>query len=82
MIAALNVALDTKLSPEYFKNPYSFYQNETLGDPAAAAAKLGFTARFGIESGIRDYLAGSGHTAPAAEKTVIIPPTEAPTRAK
>ncbi|MHB2025596.1 MAG: NAD-dependent epimerase/dehydratase family protein [Elusimicrobiota bacterium] len=50
------------LEPEYFKNPYSFYQNETLGDPASAK-KIGFEAKFSIASAIREYL-GSGR-APA-----------------
>ena len=57
IIAALRDVLGTALETEYFDNPYGFYQNETLGDPAAAAAALGFTARWSIEDGIRDYLA-------------------------
>jgi len=59
VIAALNVALDTKLSPEYFKNPYSFYQNETLGDPAKARKAFGFAAAWTAERGIQDYIGGT-----------------------
>ncbi|HXS99555.1 MAG TPA: ADP-glyceromanno-heptose 6-epimerase [Elusimicrobiota bacterium] len=59
VIAALNVALDTKLSPEYFKNPYSFYQNETLGDPAKARKAFGFAAAWTAERGIQDYIGGA-----------------------
>lgn len=58
VIAELNKVLGTSLEPEYFDNPYSFYQNETQGDPAAAAAGLGFTAKFSAADGIRDYFAG------------------------
>ncbi|OGS42501.1 MAG: hypothetical protein A3J79_11500, partial [Elusimicrobia bacterium RIFOXYB2_FULL_62_6] len=32
IIQELNAVLGAALKPEYFKNPYSFYQNETLGD--------------------------------------------------
>jgi ADP-L-glycero-D-manno-heptose 6-epimerase len=59
VIAALNVALETKLSPEYFKNPYSFYQNETLGDPNKARKAFGFAAAWTAERGIQDYMGGA-----------------------
>ena len=58
IIAHLNAALGTNLEPEYFKNPYAFYQNETLGDPAKAGKEFGFTARFTTLQGIEDYLGG------------------------
>ncbi len=56
VIAALNDALGTGLSPEYIKNPYSFYQNETLGDPAKALKSFGFSAQWTAERAIRDYI--------------------------
>lgn len=56
IVQHLNAVLGTRLEPEYFKNPYSFYQNETLGDPALAARHLQFSAQFDAEKGIRDYL--------------------------
>jgi ADP-L-glycero-D-manno-heptose 6-epimerase len=59
IIAALNQALGTNLAPEYFKNPYSFYQNETLGDPAKARKAFGFAASWTAERGIADYIAGA-----------------------
>jgi ADP-L-glycero-D-manno-heptose 6-epimerase len=59
IVAALNVALGTKLAPEYFKNPYSFYQNETLGDPAKARKAFGFAAAWTAERGIADYIGGA-----------------------
>jgi len=58
IIEALNGVLGTSLTTEYFENPYGFYQDETLGDPAAAASALGFTARFDMAAGIKDYLGG------------------------
>jgi ADP-L-glycero-D-manno-heptose 6-epimerase len=56
IIRFLNPALGASFAPEYFKNPYSFYQNETLGDPALARRAFGFTAEFSVEKGILDYL--------------------------
>ena len=64
MIEALNAVLRTKLAPEYFKNPYPFYQNETLGDPAAAAGAFGFSAGTSIRKAVEDYF-GAGGQAPA-----------------
>jgi len=56
IIAALNQSLGTSLAPEYFKNPYSFYQNETLGDPAKARKAFGFAAQWTAERAISDYI--------------------------
>ena len=58
IIASLNEALGTSLSPEYFKNPYSFFQSETLGDPAKARKAFGFAAQWTAERGIQDYIGG------------------------
>jgi ADP-L-glycero-D-manno-heptose 6-epimerase len=58
VIAALNEALGTNLAAEYFKNPYSFFQNETLGDPSKARKAFGFAASWTAERGIKDYLGG------------------------
>ena len=41
---------------EYFKNPYGFYQNETLGDPKLALKSFGFKSAFSVEKGVQDYL--------------------------
>jgi ADP-L-glycero-D-manno-heptose 6-epimerase len=56
VIAQLNGVLGTNLEPDYFKNPYSFYQNETLGDPGAAVRDFKFAAEFTTAAAIRDYL--------------------------
>jgi ADP-L-glycero-D-manno-heptose 6-epimerase len=59
IVAALNATLGTSLQPEYIKNPYSFYQNETLGDPAKAQKAFGFRAQWTTERAIPDYIGGS-----------------------
>jgi ADP-L-glycero-D-manno-heptose 6-epimerase len=59
VISALNGALGANLAPEYFKNPYSFFQSETLGDPAAARKAFGFAASWPVERGIQDYIGGA-----------------------
>ena len=56
VIEILNEVLGTSYEPDYFDNPYSFYQNETRADTERAAELLGFKARYSIEEGIRDYL--------------------------
>jgi ADP-L-glycero-D-manno-heptose 6-epimerase len=59
IISNLNTVLGTTLEPEYFKNPYSFYQNETLGDPALAEKSFGFKARYSMALAIEDYFRGA-----------------------
>ncbi|MFA5140166.1 MAG: ADP-glyceromanno-heptose 6-epimerase [Elusimicrobiota bacterium] len=58
IVEVLNGVLRTSLAPDYFDNPYSFFQSQTQGDPSAAEKGLGFAARYGIEEGIQDYLGG------------------------
>lgn len=60
IVAALNAALRLALQPEYFKNPYSFYQNETLGDPVKARKAFGFAAQWSVERAIQDYVGAVG----------------------
>jgi len=56
LIRMLNPVLGARLKTEYFKNPYPFYQNETLGDPRRARKGFGFKAQYSAAEGIRDYL--------------------------
>jgi ADP-L-glycero-D-manno-heptose 6-epimerase len=56
VVKALNGTMGTSLEPEYFDNPYGFYQNHTQGDPAAARKALGFAAKWSVEAGVKDYL--------------------------
>ncbi|MBI4357949.1 MAG: ADP-glyceromanno-heptose 6-epimerase [Candidatus Omnitrophica bacterium] len=56
VIEILNEVLGANLSPDYFDNPYGFYQNRTQADTAQAERLLGFNAKWSIEEGIREYL--------------------------
>lgn len=57
VIAAINQFLGTKLEPDYFENPYSFYQPHTEADMSLAKKELNFTPQFPPAVGIPDYLA-------------------------
>ncbi|MDD5271047.1 MAG: NAD-dependent epimerase/dehydratase family protein, partial [Candidatus Omnitrophica bacterium] len=56
VIEALNRALKKDLTPEYFDNPYGFYQDRTHADISLSKAALKFSAKYGIEAGIKDYV--------------------------
>ena len=70
IVRFLNAALKAKLAPDYFKNPYSFYQNETLGDPARAKKAFGWQAAFSVEKGVQDYFGAREAPAPPAQAKV------------
>lgn len=55
MIEKLNKVLGTSFEPEYFDNPYPFYQNRTQADMRKARDTLGWEARFSLSEGIADY---------------------------
>ena len=56
VIAGLNAALGTKLEPEYFENPYSFFQNHTEADISETQKVLGYHPKFAaVAEGIRAY---------------------------
>jgi len=57
LVAVLNDVLGTSYGPEYFDNPYPFYQPFTQADLAAAKGQLGYSPKFSLEEGVRDYLA-------------------------
>lgn len=57
VIAELNKGLGTKLEPEYFENPYSFYQPHTEADMTLAKSVLNFSPQFPPAKGIADYVA-------------------------
>lgn len=56
VIAELNRALGTSLEPEYFENPYNFYQPHTQADMSRARQELGFQPAWTPQSGIADYV--------------------------
>ena len=70
VIQALNEALGTHLEPDYFDNPYDFYQNFTQADVSPAQKKLGWKCRFSTREGILDYVRNFLETA-AAPSTLL-----------
>lgn len=56
VIAELNRSLGTKLEPEYFDNPYSFYQPHTEADLTAAKNDLRYNPDYPPAKGIADYV--------------------------
>lgn len=56
VIDALNEAMGTQLKPDYFDNPYSFYQNFTQADMSHTRKAIGFQCRFSTREGILDYV--------------------------
>jgi ADP-L-glycero-D-manno-heptose 6-epimerase len=72
IVRALNVELGTTLEPDYFDNPYAFYQSFTQADMSRARKDLGFTPEYTLEKGIADYIRelrgpGKGASKPAAK---------------
>ncbi|MFH0772388.1 MAG: ADP-glyceromanno-heptose 6-epimerase [Candidatus Omnitrophota bacterium] len=65
VIESLNKAIGKNFKPEYFDNPYGFYQDQTQADMALSSSTLGFEAAYSLENGIKEYvqiLEGRGHT--------------------
>ena len=56
VVDALNKAMRKSLEPEYFDNPYSFYQNRTQADLRQAKALLNYRPEWSLEDGIADYV--------------------------
>jgi len=57
VIAALNKGLGSSLEPEYFENPYSFYQPHTEADMTLAKNELDYSPEYTPDRGIADYVA-------------------------
>ena len=56
VIECLNSAMEKDLSPEYFDNPYDFYQNKTQADLRRTKTYINYRPEWDIERGIRDYV--------------------------
>ena len=56
VIDALNEGLGTRLEPDYFDNPYSFYQDFTQADMSHTKREIGFEPQFSTREGILDYV--------------------------
>lgn len=55
VVTVLNGVLGTAFTPEYFDNPYPFYQPHTEADMTKTKHELGFVPSFSLEDGVRDY---------------------------
>ncbi len=56
VVRSLNAALGTSLEPDYFDNPYDFYQTFTEADLTRSKRDLGYNAKFELEPGVLDYM--------------------------
>ena len=56
LIAAINEALGSDLEPDYFDNPYDFYQNFTQADMSHNKKMTGFKPKYTTREGILDYI--------------------------
>jgi ADP-L-glycero-D-manno-heptose 6-epimerase len=57
VVAGLNKALHTKLEPDYFENPYAFFQNHTEADITQTTKILGYKPHFSeVAKGIATYI--------------------------
>lgn len=56
LIEIINAVLGTNRAPDYFENPYGFYQNCTQADLRLAKEVLGFEAKYSVEEGINEYV--------------------------
>ncbi len=56
VVALLNKALGADHDPEYFDNPYSFYQPHTEADLTRVRGELGYAPRYSIDRGIAEYV--------------------------
>jgi ADP-L-glycero-D-manno-heptose 6-epimerase len=74
VVALLNKALATDYEPEYFDNPYAFYQPHTEADLARSSSELGYAVDYPIDRGIAEYVkelmeADSGRDDPSCQRT-------------
>lgn len=56
IVEGLNEPLGTKLEPDYFENPYGFYQDFTEADLSKTKEALDYEPEYDIKAGIKDYL--------------------------
>ncbi len=56
VIEALNEGLGTRREPDYFDNPYDFYQNFTQADISRTKREIGFEPQYPTREGIIHYV--------------------------
>ena len=55
LVREWNALLGTQLEPDYFENPYPFFQHRTCANMEACRKALGFEAEFSVRDGMADY---------------------------
>jgi ADP-L-glycero-D-manno-heptose 6-epimerase len=55
IVALLNKTFGTDHDPDYFENPYRFYQPHTEADLARATETLGYVPEYSIDRGVAEY---------------------------
>lgn len=55
IVSILNSLLGAKLEPDYFDNPYPFYQSHTEASMELTKRALGVKPQYSLEQGIKDY---------------------------
>jgi len=55
VIALLNKAFGADYDPDYFDNPYPFYQPHTEAEVGLARADLGYVPKYPIDRGVAEY---------------------------
>lgn len=56
VIDCLNKVMKTKFLPEYFDNPYDFFQDRTQADLRKARCLLNYSPVWNLQDGIADYI--------------------------
>jgi len=56
LVSELNKALGTSLEPDYFDNPYDFYQNDTCANAFRAKELIGYNPEFSFANAVKDYV--------------------------
>lgn len=56
LISELNKSMGNSLQPDYFDNPYDFYQNDTCAEVVSAKDLFGFKAQFSFGDAVKDYV--------------------------
>ncbi len=56
LVEVLNQSLGLDYEPEYFKNPFAFYQNYTQADLSHSKQELGYQPRYSLEEGVSTYM--------------------------
>jgi len=73
IVSILNDALDLALAPDYFENPFSFYQDYTCADISRTSAGLDWTPIHAPEVAIDEYARWLGETASPSAPALLDP---------